>query len=115
MPDTVADEGSTLEKISEIWRIYEEFGVDGAEWIPYYKDAEREVSVTDSRVKLSLYKKADKLLAILATTDKNLSVSFDIISEKKTIINVQSKEILATDGKSHLTLSGFDYLILEIK
>ena len=111
----VNDSGEPLEKISEIWKIYESFGVDDAEWIPYYKDAEREVSVTDSRVKLSLYKKADKLLAIVATTDKELSLSFDIISEKKTVINTKSGEALATDGKAHLSLSGFDYMILELK
>ena len=111
----VNDAGEPLEKISRIWDIYESFGVDTAEWIPFYSEKNRGILASDGRVKLSVYKKPDGLLAILATTDKELSTSFDIKCDGKVIRNALTDELISESGTASLSLSGFDYIILEIK
>ena len=111
----VNDAGEPLEKISEIWKIYESFGVDSAEFIPFYSQKEKGISVSDDRVKVSVYKKEHKILAIISITDKNLELEFALKSCHCVLENALTGDILSRNGDVTLKLSGFDYLILEMK
>jgi len=110
----VNDVGEPLEKISEIWRIFDEFGVNNSSFIPYYEECDKEVAVSDPRVKLSLYKNGEKLLAIAAVTDKNLDVTFNVECHGKTLRDARSGRILSENGTAELSLSGFDFRLIEI-
>ena len=111
----VNDAGEPLEKISDIWRIYEEFGVDEAEFAPFCSEKDKGISASDDRVKVSAYKKENATLAVLSITDKSLSLEFDIKSSFKEIRNAFTDEVISSNGFASLKLSGFDYIILYMK
>ena len=111
----VNDAGAPLEKISRIWQIYDSFGIDGADFIPFYSNKEKGIELSDENIKLSLYKKEDGMLAILALTDKNCESEFEIKSDFKNITNALTGEVVSTNGGARLKLSGFDFYILELK
>ena len=48
-----------------VWEVLDEFGVDGAEWIPYWRNPD---SPEDSPVKISLWKKNGKVLLVCFNT-----------------------------------------------
>ena len=110
----VNDVGEPLEKISKIWKLYDAYGVENAEFIPFYSDREKGIAVSDDRVKVSVYKKEDKLLAILALTDTSLDLVFSVKASRDTIKSALSGEMLSDNGEVTLKLSGFEYIILEI-
>ena len=111
----VNDTGLPLERISQIWKIYDEFGVDRAEFIPFYLEKERGIDVSDDRVKVSVYKKEDGILAILAITDKSLNLDFTVKSSHSVIRNALTDELLSDNGEASMHLSEFDFIMLEIK
>ena len=110
----VNDVGEPLEKISKIWKLYDAYGVENAEFIPFYSDKEKGIAVSDDRVKVSVYKKEDKLLAILALTDTSLDLVFSVKASRDTIKSALSGEMLSDNGEVMLKLSRFEYIILEI-
>jgi len=111
----VNDVGEPLEKISKIWEIYDNFGVDQAHFVPFYSKEEKGISVSDENIKLSVYKKEDSVLAILALTDKNYESEFEIKSKFRTVNCSLTGKTLSTNGNVKLNLSGFDLCIVEFK
>ena len=110
----VNDVGEPLERISEIWKLYELFGVESSEFIPFYSEKEKGITVSDDRVKVSVYKKKDKLLTILAITDNSLNTEFSVKSSRGVIKNALTGEVLSKSGEVSVKLTGFDFIILEI-
>lgn len=110
----VNDVGEPLERISEIWKLYELFGVESSEFIPFYSEKEKGITVSDDRVKVSVYKKKDKLLTILAITDNSLNTEFSVKSGRGVIKNALTGEVLSKSGEVSVKLTGFDFIILEI-
>ena len=110
----VNDVGEPLERISEIWKLYELFGVESSEFIPFYSEKEKGITVSDDRVKVSVYKKKDKLLTILAITDNSLNTEFLVKSSRGVIKNALTGEVLSKSGEVSVKLTGFDFIILEI-
>ncbi len=72
-----------LEFISNIWRIYDSFPFEDAEWIPYWTNDE--ISTSDDAIKCSFYRTKDtaaeqKTLLLIANTsaeERELSLSVD--------------------------------------
>lgn len=57
-----------LDYISELWKIYDDFGVQDAEWMPYWE--EQAVTAENESTYLSYYKKENALLLIMDSFDK---------------------------------------------
>ena len=110
----VNDVGEPLERISEIWTLYDSFGVENAEFIPFYCEKEKGITVSDDRIKVSVYKKQDRLLAILAVTDNSLDIEFSVKSSGAAIKCALTGEVISESGEVSIRLSGFDFVILEI-
>lgn len=69
--------GPMLRKMSEIWKIEDEFGVDNAEWYPYWQNQDL-VEVSQEDVKASFYihqKKKDILLIVSNLGRKTIPAS----------------------------------------
>lgn len=111
----VNDVGEPLEKISEIWKVYDSFGIENAEFVPFYSGMDKGIKVSDDRVKVSVYKKDDKLLAILALTDNSLELEFSANASRELIKHALTGEVLSDKGEVTLRLSGFDFTVLEIE
>ncbi len=111
----VNDVGEPLEKISQIWKTYGMFGVEDAEFIPFYSEKEKGITVSDGRVKVSVYKRENRVLAILAITDNSLELEFSVNTSQSLIKYALTGEILSDKGKVTLKLSGFDFTLLEIE
>jgi len=111
----VNDVGEPLEKISEIWKLYESFGVETSEFIPFYCERETGITLSDDRVKVSVYKKKDRSLAILATTDNSFASELQLKSSHAVIKNALTGEVLSESGEASIKLSGFDFTILELE
>ena len=111
----VNDVGEPLEKISKIWNIYDAFGVDDAEFIPFYSNKQNGIEISDKNIKMSVYKREDGALAILALTDKNYASDFEIKSDFKNIRNALTGEMISTNCSVKLKLSGFNFYVLEFK
>lgn len=111
----VNDTGEPLEKIWEIWKIYDNFGINQARFIPFHSKEEKGIEVSDENIKVSVYKKEDSVLAIIALTDKNYESEFEIKSEYRTINCALTGKSLSTNGSAKLKLSGFDFYIIELK
>lgn len=111
----VNDTGEPLEKISKIWEIYDNFGVDSACFIPFYSKEDKGIEVSDENIKVSVYKKEDSVLAIIALTDKNYESEIEVKSEYRTINCALTGKSLSTNGSAKLKLSGFDFYIIELK
>ena len=73
------------------------------------------IKVSDGRVKVSVYKKDDKLLAILALTDNSLELEFSVNASRELIKQALTGEFLSDKGEVALRLSGFDFTVLEIE
>lgn len=108
----VNDAGKPLETISEIWKLYDSFGVREAEFIPYYKNCEKDVLCSDSDVKISLYKKDGRALAVIATTDKNYSSDVTVESKFGNAKNAITGELLSKNGNFTVHLEGFDFILV---
>ena len=107
------DAGEPLEKMSEIWKIYDAFDAENAEWIPYYSDIKPKIKCSDDRFVAGAYQYENKLLGIIASFSKEYEGEFEIECEFKNIKNARTGETLSTNGKATVSLNGISHLILE--
>lgn len=57
-----------LDYISRLWRIYDDFGTDKAEWCPYWR--EQSITTEDERAYMSYYKRDGEALLIINPLNK---------------------------------------------
>lgn len=108
----VNDAGEPLEMISKIWKIFDNFGVEDAEWLPYY-GKEHPVKANTEKAKISTWKKDGRLLVVVASTDRDADISLSLSFEQMKIRDAMKDEIISTDGKATLSLHGFDFYLIE--
>lgn len=103
------DIGKPLEICSEIWKIFEDFGLEDAEWKAYYNKTD--ITCDDDSVKISCYDKKDKALYFVANPNEQEKV----IDLK----GVNGKMQLLFGGKSldgnTITLTKYDSAIILLK
>jgi len=107
------DAGEPLEKMSEIWKIYDAFDAENAEWVPYYSDVKPKIKCSDDRFVAGAYQYENKLLGIVASFSKEYEGEFEVECAFRNIKNARTGEILSTNGKATVTLNGISHLILE--
>jgi len=107
------DAGEPLEIMSKIWKIYDRFDVEKAQFISYYSDIKPAIKCSNPNVKVSVFQFDDKLLAICASFEKAFDASFKLESEYKNVTNAMTDEKLSSDGTFEVSLKGFDYIIIE--
>lgn len=108
----VNDAGEPLEEISAIWRVYDRFGVEEAEWLPYYGD-EHPATVDDERVKLSAYRKDGRLLLILASTARENDITCTLKTPCRHLTDALTGAVISKDGTAEVRLEGFDFKLIE--
>lgn len=97
MPKPV-DIGKPLELTSRIWKIYDEFPIETAEFVPYYENTD--VRVSSDFIRVSYYDCEDKILAVIGGVEKArkelVTVDFSKLNVKA-IVNALTGESLQGD------------------
>jgi len=65
-----ANKMENVDFMANIWRIYDEFGTETADWYPYYE--KQDIKIQNEYTYLSYYKKGDEVLLIITSHDKDL-------------------------------------------
>ena len=113
VPKTVCwEEG--LHEMSEIWKVYDAFKCEGVKWRPYYKDG-CPIITNSPNVVVSCYEREDKLLAIVATTNRDFNGKALIKSNGKNVIDAVNGTVLSENGCAEISLKGFDYKLVFIE
>lgn len=115
MPKPV-DIGAPLEETSKVWKVYDSFPIAESEWKPYYND--NGVTTSDERVKVSYYDAGDKLLAIVAGTEKGIEsdVTVDLSkTDAKKLTDAFTGETLSQNGSYTAHVDGFEYRLVIAK
>ncbi len=112
MPKPV-DIGAPLEATSKIWKAYDAFPIAQSEFKPYYTN--NGVTTSDERVKVSYYDAGDKIMAVVAGTEKGIesdvTVDFSALGAKN-ITDAFTGEKIA-DGSSYTArVEGFEYRLV---
>ena len=108
----VNDAGEPLAMISSVWQAFDAFGVEEAEFLPYY-GGEHPVTVEGSDgVKVSVYRREGRLLAVLATFSRAADERVTVCSSHTRMTDALTGELLSRDGTATLTLRGFDFRLI---
>ncbi len=108
----VNDAGEPLEMISKIWEVFDRFGVEEAEWIPYYGE-EHPVTANAEEAKISVWRRGGKLLVVVASTDRDTDVNVSLSFPNKNLRNAITGEPISENGQATLFLNGFDFYLIE--
>lgn len=112
VPKTVCWEDG-LEEMSKIWTVYDAFKKDGVKWKPYYQDGCPATTKT-ADVLVSCYEREDKILAIVATSNRAFNGKALIETVGKNVVDAVSGKTLSENGTAEVELNGFDYKLLLI-
>jgi hypothetical protein len=107
----VNDAGEPLEIISGIWSVFDAFGVEEAEFLPYYGGA-CPISVTDAAVKASAWQREGRILTVLASTDRETDATFTATFPYPRISDALTGEPLSENGSVTLSLHGFSFRLV---
>lgn len=108
----VNDAGEPLEVISRIWAAFDRFGVEEAEFTPYYRGA-HPVAADDLRVKVSVWQREGRLLAVIASTERELSADVTLTFPYPHLRDAESGMPLSENGSVTLPLRGFSFRLIE--
>ena len=90
-----------LDYISRLWKIYDDFGIEEAKWCPYWE--EQGITVENPDTYLSYYKKADALLIIITSYDKDINeIKINLDGEYQKAEDLLDEEKLFVSGSSLL-------------
>jgi hypothetical protein len=117
------DISEPLEKMSVIWKIFEEFGVGESAFHPYWENGEQ--IQTDGNVIASYFERTEQnvrkrlIIAANALPDRTEKTSLrlkDIEPSTRVVITdkFSSEEFIADDGCLSIALDGFGYRIYEM-
>ncbi|MBE6761636.1 MAG: hypothetical protein E7551_05060 [Ruminococcaceae bacterium] len=112
MPKPV-DIGAPLEATSKIWKAYDAFPIAQSEFKPYY--TENGVTTSDDRVKVSYYDAGNKIMAVVAGTEKGIesdvTVDFGALGATNLTDAFTGEKI--ADGSSYTArVEGFEYRLV---
>lgn len=112
MPKPV-DIGAPLEETSRVWKAYDAFPIAKSQWKPYYTD--NGVATSDDRVKVSYYDAGDKIMAIVAGTEKGIekdvTVDFSAIGAKNLTDAFTGEKV--SDGAEYTAfVNGFEFRLI---
>lgn len=114
MPKPV-DIGAPLEETSKVWKAFDAFPIAESQWKAYYTD--NGVVTSDERVMVSYYDAGDKLLAVVAGTEKEINsdvtVDFTKIGGKK-IVDAFTGETVTEEGKYQTFVGGMEYRLIIV-
>ena len=112
MPKPV-DIGAPLEETSRVWKAYDAFPIAKSQWKPYY--TENGVSTSDERVKVSYYDAGDKIMAVVAGTEKGIesdvTVDFSAIGAKN-LTDAFTGEKISDGNKYTAFVNGFEFKLV---
>lgn len=109
------DTGKPLEIMSKIWRIIDDFSIDKAEWIPYYKN--RSINATNKKVCISYYEYNNEKLVFISNLSEN-AISCNIQSDCliHNVINCFTRnECQVFDNIFTIQVNSFETQIYKIK
>ncbi len=87
--------GNKLETMSKVWRIWDEFGVNSARWIPYWQEG-GPVTSEAPEVLISTYVKPRAALSVVTNSgESNERISVKIDAEK---LGLESEQLVVTDA-----------------
>ncbi len=112
MPKPV-DIGAPLEETARVWKAYDAFPIANSEFKPYYTD--NGVITSDNRVKVSYYDAGDKIMAVVAGTEKGIesdvTVDFGAIGAKN-LTDAFTGEVITQGNNYTAFVSGFEYKLI---
>jgi len=108
------DTGKPLEIMSKIWRIIDNFSIDNALWIPYYKN--NELIANNENVFVSYYEyNNDKLVFISNLSEKDVACCIHSVNSIGRVISCLSDcEHQATDNQFDIEMKGFETQIYRV-
>ena len=110
------DIGAPLERMSGIWKAIDEFGMEGAEWKPYWENG---VFADDSQVKVSYYEKTENgkknyLVFVANPTDREAKdITFSLTDKDCETFSVNAQGLI--DGVMDFAARGSDVLLIKEK
>ena len=112
MPKPV-DIGAPLEITSKIWKAYDAFPIADSQFKAYYTD--NGVTTSDNRVKVSYYDAGDKIMAVVAGTEKGIesdvTVDFSAIGAKNLTDAFTGEKV--SEGSSYTAfVNGFEFKLI---
>ena len=100
-----------LEFLSKVWKIYDEYDVLSAKWIPYYENT---TFITPENVYMSYYERDnDYLFLIVSHNEKVKEFVLDIDAD--TVIDVIDNNSILENGKVRIPLEYADVKIVRVK
>ena len=112
MPKPV-DIGAPLEETSRVWKAYDAFPIANSKFKPYYTD--NGVITSDNRVKVSYYDAGDKIMAVVAGTEKGIesdvTVDFSALGAKN-LTDAFTGEVITQGNNYTAFVSGFEYKLI---
>ena len=112
MPKPV-DIGAPLEETARVWRAYDAFPIAKSEFKPYHTD--NGVTTSDNRVKVSYYDAGDKIMAVVAGTEKGIesdvTVDFSSIGAKN-LTDAFTGQLISKGSEYTARVEGFEFKLV---
>ena len=112
MPKPV-DIGAPLEETSRVWKAYDSFPIAQSEFKPYYTN--NGITTSDERVKVSYYDAGDKIMAVVAGTEKGIesdvTVDFSALGAKN-LTDAFTGEKISESSSYTARVEGFEYRLV---
>ncbi|MBQ9975951.1 MAG: hypothetical protein IJP16_05520 [Clostridia bacterium] len=100
-----------LEYMSKIWKIFDDFPMKEAKFLPYYNGNDSVLSDNDD-VKITVYETDDKILAICTSIDMSTDADVTISGKFDNVSDAFTGYRISDNGKCELHFSGIDCKIL---
>ncbi len=107
------DIAGPLEYTSKLWKIFDEFPLEKAQWLSYYGGNDIVLSDNDE-VKVSIYKAEGRILAICCSMNIEFAGEVTISSSYRHIKDALTGSMLSDGGKCSLSFKGIECKILDI-
>lgn len=105
------DIGAPLEYTSKLWKMFDEFPMEEAEFLPYYNGNNSVFSDNDD-VKVSIYEAKDKILAICTSVSTEFNGDVTISGKFDKITDALDKSLVSDNGKCKLHFDGIQCKLL---
>lgn len=107
------DIGKPLEYTSGLWKMFDEFPLEEAQWLPYYNGNNSVCSDNDA-VKVSIYEAKDQILAICVSVSMDFVGDAAISGKYTKITDALTGTLISDNGKCSLHFEGIQCKLLLI-
>ncbi len=101
-------------RLATIWKALDDFGAAEAEWTPYWKNP---IAVQPASVKASAYQRGGESLIVASNVSPEEAVTAEVslpVGTTRATDALSGNELSIRDGKVHVALAPFRYILLRV-